>query len=143
MKLVAFILSIFVSFLCHSQDKTSDELYFDISCGFAAQTSKEIQAFKSIVDLGDTAAIADKLYLGSKLEQILAAIVVRYYQKNASFRLTKDQEKRMREISNLKYKFSLCFTCTFRQKGIVKELFDKKRYLASYSIIEYYLTRKS
>jgi len=142
MKFVAFIFSLFVSSHGQAQDKPGDKLNLEILCGSGAQTSKDIQAFKIIVDLNDTTAISNKLFVGSKLEQVLSAITLRYYQTSGSFLLTEGQEKRIREISKFKDKFSLCFTCTFHQEGSVKRLFYRRNHLSSYSIIETFLSNK-
>jgi hypothetical protein len=125
-----------------SQNKTRDTLYIEISCGFGAQTSKAIQSFKTIVDLNDTAAIQNKLFADSKLEQVLAAITLKYYKRLSPLRLTDSQEKKLQEISKFKDKFSLCFTCTFQQQGTVKELFNRKEYVGSYSVIESFLSNR-
>src|SRR5439155_7273111 len=142
MKFVVFILCMFATVSGQSQNKSRDTLYFEILCGFGAQTSKAIQTFKTIVELNDTAVIQNKLFADSKLEQVLAAITLRYYKTTSPLRLTESQEKKIQEISRFKDKFSLCFTCTFHQKGTVKELFNGKNYSGSYSIIESFLSNR-
>lgn len=142
MKYIAFILCIFVSVYGQSQENIASTLSIEITCGFASQTSQDIQAFKSLINLNDTTAIRNKLFEGSKLEQILTAIILRYYKVNGLLRLTEDQQKKIIEVSKLKDRFSLCFTCTFHQEGTVKKLFNDKKYFNSYSIIERFLLER-
>ena len=142
MKIVAFILCVFVAVQGQSQEKIVDELNLQIFCGYGAQTSKDIQAFKTFVALNDTINLRNKLFDGSKLEQILSAITLKHYQVNGSLQLTQLEQKKVVEISKLKDKFSLCYTCTFHQEGTVKELFSRRKYSSSYAIIESFLSNK-
>src|SRR4026207_947085 len=99
MKVLVIILIILATTKLHSQNKPESELNFQIFCGHLAQTSKDIRSFKEIIDLKDTAFILKKLLKGSKLEQILSAITLKYYQASIGIELTKVEQKRLNQIS--------------------------------------------
>ena len=134
-----FIFCTFLSVLGYSQKKVSEELNLEIICGSGAYTAGEIQTFKYIVDRKDTLALRNKLFAGSRLEEVLAAITLKYLQSVDSIHLTQEENKKFDQISKYKDRFSLCFTCTFQQEGMVKDLFNRKKYSASYEIIESFL----
>jgi len=125
-----------------AQEKVEDDLNFEIFCGSGAHISKGIVLFKEIVDTHDTIALRKKLFADTKLEQILTAITLTYYRGNTHLRLTRNEQQKIKEISKFKDKFSVCFTCLFYQQGTVKQLFNRKKYLESYAIIESFLSDK-
>jgi hypothetical protein len=124
-----------------SQDLVDSRLNFQVICGAGAETSIEIQEFKKIIELNDSGAINKKLISGTRIEKVLAALTLKFYQSKGSRQLTENQSETIRQISKFEDKFSLCFTCTFHQHGTIKQLFYRKRFSLSNSILENYLTQ--
>lgn len=141
MKIIFSILLIVQVTYAHAQKK-GVEIDLSIYCGFGAYTSDEIKAFKNLVTGKDTLTIRHKLFNGAAIEQIMSTIVLMHYHKNGPIKLSKREADKMFHVSNWRNTFLICYTCTFQQKGTVKQLFNRKKYLASYSVVEDYLFGK-
>lgn len=139
MKFEALILALLFTNLSYSQPNNDGPIYFQVTCGGGAQTTAEIQTVKKLITLKDSTTIRKKLFEGSKLEQILSAIVLKQYYAEGFLKSSPEELKKIRQISNSKWKFTLCFTCTYHEQGKVKHLFHNKRNLFSYDIIKIYL----
>ncbi|WP_462253216.1 hypothetical protein [Ferruginibacter sp.] len=139
MNLKALILALLFTNVLYGQPNNNDLIYFQVICGAGAETAQEIQTLKNLVNLKDSISIRKKLFEGSSLEQVLSAIVLKHYYTDGFLKPSPEEHKKIRQVSNSKKKFMLCFTCTYHQEGKVKHLFHKKKYLLSYGIIKFYL----
>jgi len=67
LKFLTLILGVHLSFALQGQS-VKEKLYFRVICGAGGQSSKEIDSFKSISSLKDSAEIKKKLFTGSDIE---------------------------------------------------------------------------
>jgi hypothetical protein len=141
MKFRVLILVLLLTNHAFPQEGYKEPLFLSISCGFAAQTDQEIVNFRHHASLKDSVIIKKYLHDGSDLEQVLSAILLRYYYSKGQLQLSTYELRIISAISKSKRKYELCYTCTFQEKGTIKDLFKKKNETASYSIIEGYLLK--
>jgi hypothetical protein len=142
MKFRVLILAILLTHSVYSQNSSKEPLYIQITCGSGAQTTKEINRFKEEAQLKDSSIIKKKLIEGLEFDQVLSAIILWHYYLNRQVTLSPIEYKKITEISKSKRKFELCFTCTFHEKGTLKDLFNEKKAMCSYTIIKEYLLNK-
>ena len=126
MKLSLIFIYLFTSLYCFSQKSNNQIIQIDISCGVAAQTSKEIHDFRRLNNSKDFPEIRKKLVEGSYVEQVLSSILLDHYQAAKIVDLTTTEVKAINRIEKSRRKFSLCFTCTFQREGTLKQLFKQK-----------------
>jgi hypothetical protein len=116
--------------------------YFQVTCGLAARTSREIQNFKKDSHLQASSRIKEKLIKGSKPERVLIAIILKHYYSTHLVSLSATGLDKLSRIVNSGRKVELCFTCTFQETGTLKGLFNQKKSLTSFEIIKGYLLGK-
>ncbi len=97
----------------------------EVSCGFAAQNSKEITAYRRLITEQDYSTIRINLYSGSPVEIILSAVALKELALSGKVILTKQEQKRLQDISISNQIYTLCFTCTLQLEGTCKELFSQ------------------
>jgi hypothetical protein len=141
MRYTTIILSLLLTVTTLAQKSKKEPIHFQVSCGFAAYTDKEIIEFKKGILLNDSVRIRKKLISGSEMEQVLSAIVLKYYLRKDDIHLSSAELDKIDQISHSKRQFELCHTCTYQDKGTLQDLFNDKRGMPSYKIIEQFLLR--
>ena len=126
MRILLFSYILLSSFLSWSQNKHKKEIFFGVVCGSGAQTSEEIRSFKLLYELADYRKIREKLFDGSSIEQVLSAILLKYYLSTNTFNLTEPEKKKIDQLSKSRTRFEICYTCLYTRKGTLKQFFSEK-----------------
>jgi hypothetical protein len=133
MKILLLLFLLLTSMTSGAQNEDF-RIRFAVTCGAGAQTSNEIAAYKQLNEQKDYKSIREKLFTGNPLEQVLSVILLKYYSSTAVIELTKQEFKKIEQITKSKERFSLCFTCTFAEEGTIKQLFANKKEATYYLV---------
>ena len=126
MRVVIFILLLFVSILTNAQSRLNLGVNIRIACGFVGETSAEVSSIQRLVASNNYVLLKKKLTEGNRMEAILSAIVLMELQSKRRLELAAEEQQRINEIMAWQDEYYVCYTCTQHFKGNVTELLKNK-----------------
>jgi hypothetical protein len=122
MRSLLILLTVLISIGASSQTVTR----IDVSCGWAGENSEEVIAYRGFLNTGKYERVKKNLINGCNVEKVLSAIALLELSDSLKIFLTDKQKQALTDITQSSDLYELCYTCTHRESGTLKELFLKK-----------------
>lgn len=136
MRPFTLILAFCTSTLLYAQKGGEKSINFRFVCGGGAVTSASICGCQSLIASKSYVLLRRKLFSDNLEEAILATIALKELEKQHALILSTEEQIQISRIENLDSSYSLCYTCTQRYEGTVKQMF-RRRFDAAYSLIKF------
>jgi hypothetical protein len=125
-----------VSTLLYAQKDIENPINFRFVCGGGAVTSASISECQRLVAAKSYVLLRRKLFSANLEEAVLATIALKELVQQQALDLSAEEQAQIRHIEVLDNPYSVCYTCTQRYEGRVKDIF-KRRHNAVYSLIKF------
>lgn len=136
MRIFTLILAFCTSTLLYAQKGDGKPINFRYVCGAGAMTSASLIECRGLVASKSYVLLKQKLFSEDLEEAILAAIALKELMQPQALQLSAEEQAQIILIERLDISYSICYTCTQRYEGTVKDMF-RKRYGAAYSLIKF------
>jgi hypothetical protein len=136
MRIFIFILFLFASSLLYAQKGGENPIDFRFVCGAGATTSASISECQRLVAAKSYVLLRSKLFSENLEEAVLAAIALKELARQQALDLLAEERAQISRIEVSDNPYSVCYTCTQRYEGTVKDIF-RRRHNTAYSLIKF------